>query len=210
MKCLIEGLISLTKGSHVLNRLKLCGVCGIFAPIVAFTGITVSFVLTISKGDSIFALSDLGVKQGVAAVLFNYSLIISGLLTLVLALGLLLFPSGKILGKIGAFTLILDALALTAIGVFPENVEPTHFYASVTFFVLFPISLFFISTALLQMSQVNLGLFTFLAATVAAFVWAIPHGKTIAIPETLAALSVSTWSIVLGVRLLKEASRSSN
>jgi hypothetical membrane protein len=192
-----------------LNWLKSCGVCGIVAPIIAFIGITVSLALTLSKGDSIFALSDLGVQQGVTAVLFNSSLIISGLLTLVFALGLLLFPRGKILGKIGAFILVLDALTLTAIGVFPENVEPTHLYASVTFFVLFPISLFFIGTALLQMSQINLGLFTFLAAVVAALVWAIPHGGGVAIPETLAALSASTWSIVLGFRLLKEDSHTS-
>jgi hypothetical membrane protein len=187
-----------------LNRLKLCGVCGIFAPIVAFAGITVSFVLTLSKGYSISALSDLGVQQGVAAVLFNSSLVISGLLTLVFALGLLLSPRGKILGKIGAFILVLDALALTAIGTFPENVEPTHFYASVTFFVLFPISLLFIGMALLQMSQLNLGLFTFSAAIVAALVWAIPHGGGVAFPETIAALSASTWSIVLGFKLLKQ------
>jgi hypothetical membrane protein len=187
-----------------LNKLKLCGVCGIIAPIIAFTGITVSFVLTLSKGDSIFALSDLGVQQGVAAVLFNSSLVISGLLTLVFALGLLLFPRGKILGKIGALILVLDALALTAIGVFPENVEPTHHCASVTFFVLFPISLLFIGTALLQMSKRNLGLLTFSAAIVAALVWAIPHGGGVAIPETIAALSASTWSIVLGFRLLTQ------
>jgi hypothetical membrane protein len=187
-----------------LNRLKLCGVCGIVAPIVAFTGITISFVLTISKGHSIFALSDLGVQQGVAAVLFNSSLIMSGLLTLVFALGLLPFLCGKILCKIGASILVLDAFALTAIGVFPENVEPTHLYASVTFFVLFPISLLLIGVALLQISQKKFGLFTFSAAIVAALAWAIPHGGSVAIPETIAALSVSTWSTVLGFKLLKQ------
>lgn len=77
------------------------------------------------------------------------------------ALGIFMVLRRKTLGKIGAFILILDALALSAIGVFPENVEPTHLYASVTFFALFPTSLFFIATALLQMSQINLSLFTF-------------------------------------------------
>ena len=189
---------------------RAAGVCGILAPLIAFTCILLAIAYSPEFSWAENALSDLGVQQGVTAVLFNSGLIISGLLTLVFALGLLLFPRGKILGKIGAFILVLDALALTAIGVFPENVEPTHLYASVTFFVLFPISLFFIGMALLQMSQIDLGLFTFLAAVVAVLVWAIPHGGGVAIPETLAALSASTWSIVLGFRLLKEDSHSSN
>ena len=33
-----------------LNWLKLCGVCGIVAPVIAFTGITVSLALTVCKG----------------------------------------------------------------------------------------------------------------------------------------------------------------
>jgi len=32
----------------------------------------------------------------------------------------------------------------------------------------------------------------------------------VAIPETLSALSASTWSIVLGFKMLREASHSSN
>lgn len=187
-----------------MNWLKSCGVCGIVAPIIAFTGITVSLALTLSKGDSIFALSDLGVQQGVTAVLFNSGLVISGLLILVFALGLFIDLRGRTFGKTGAFILVLDALALTAIGVFPENVKPMHLYASVAFFMLFPTSLFFIGTALLQMSQLNLGMFTFLIATVAALVWMIPYGGGVAVPETLATLSASTWSIVLGFRLLKQ------
>jgi len=182
---------------------RVAGVSGILAPFVAFTCILLAIAYSPEFSWAENALSDLGVQQGVTAVLFNSGLIISGLLTLVFSLGLLLYPRGKILGKIGASILVLDALALTAIGVFPENVKPAHLYASVTFFVLFPISLLFIGVAFLQISQKSFGLFTFSAATVAALVWAIPHGGGIAIPETIAALSVSTWSIVLGFRLLK-------
>jgi hypothetical membrane protein len=182
---------------------RVAGVSGILAPLVAFTCILLAIAYSPEFSWAENALSDLGVQHGITAVLFNSGLIISGLLSLVFALGLLLYPRGKILGKIGAFILVLDALALTAIGVFPENVRPAHLYASVTFFVLFPISLLFIGVALLQISQKSFGLFTFSAAIVAVLVWAIPHGGGIAIPETIAALSVSTWSIVLGFRLLK-------
>ena len=184
--------------------LKASGGCGIFAPLIAFALILLAIVYSPRFSWAENALSDLGVQQGVTAVLFNLGLIISGLLILVFALGLFVGLRGRTLGKTGAFILVLDALALTAIGVFPENVKPMHLYASVAFFVLFPTSLFFIGTALLQMSQLNLGMFTFLIAIVAALVWVIPYGGGVAVPETLAALSASTWSIVLGFRLLRQ------
>jgi len=188
---------------------KISGVSGILTPLIAFTLISLATAHSPQFSWTENALSDLGVQQGVTAVLFNSGLIVSGLLTLIFTFDLFMFLRGKISGEIGAFILALDALALTAIGVFPENVKPLHLYASVAFFVLFPTSLFFIGTALLQMSQTNLGLFTFSAAVVAALVWVIPYGGGVAVPETLAALSASTWSIVLGFRLLKEASHSS-
>jgi hypothetical membrane protein len=187
-----------------LNWLKLCGACGIVAPVVAFTGITVSLALTLSEGDSISALSDLGVQQGVTGILFNLVLVISGSLILVFALGLFAVLRRVALGKIGAFILVLDALALTAISVFPENVKPLHLYASVAFFALFPTSLFFIGTALLQISQPNLAMFTFLIAIIASLVWVIPFGGSVAVLETIATLSASTWSVVLGFRLLRQ------
>jgi hypothetical membrane protein len=99
---------------------------------------------------------------------------------------------------------VLDAFALTAIGVFPENVEPIHFYASVIFFVLLPISVFLVGAAFLQTHRTKLGFFTFTAAIVAAIVWTIPFGKGVAIPETLSGLSASAWSIVLGFKIMKE------
>lgn len=114
------------------------------------------------------------------------------------------------LGKIGAFIFVLAALTLMAIGVFPENVKPAHYYASVVFFMLFPISTFVISATFLLKAKVKLGLFTFLVAAVAVVVWiihwTIPFGSGVAIPETLFAVSASTCSIVLGFNMLKEAS----
>jgi hypothetical membrane protein len=74
------------------------------------------------------ALGDLGVQEGVTAILFNYGLIIVGILALVFASGLFVLQK-TMLGRIGAFIFVLAALTLMAIGVFPENVKPTHYYA---------------------------------------------------------------------------------
>jgi hypothetical membrane protein len=116
------------------------------------------------------------------------------------------------LGRTGAFIFVLAALTLIAIGVFPENVKPTHYYASVGFFVLFPISTFVTSATFLLAAKVKLGLFTFLAAAVAVAVWiihwTIPFGHGVAIPETLFAVSASTCSIVLGSKMLRKTSHS--
>lgn len=92
-------------------------------------------------GDQVFftvwtenALSDLGVQESFTATLFNYGLIISGIMTLVFASGLLALLHKKTFGKVGSFTFMFATLALIAIGAFPENARPMHYLASVLLF----------------------------------------------------------------------------
>ena len=193
-----------------MNWLKTSGISGIIAPPIAFTLILLAIAYSPNFSWTENALSDLGVQEGVTAVLFNTGLIITGVLAILFATGLFTFLQENLLGRIGAFVFVLDAFALTAIGVFPENVELIHFYASVTFFTLFPLSMFFLTAAFLQTLRMKLGFFTFIVAVVAAIVWAVPFGKGVAIPETLSVLSASTWSIVLGFKMLKEDAGSNN
>ena len=196
--------------SHSSNLIKASGICGIVAPILAFTCI----FLAITYSPHFFwtenALSDLGIQEGLTAVLFNYGLIFSGILTLIFAAGLLMFLRRKSLGGIGAFVFLLAAIALTSIGAFPENARPMHYYASVAFFMLAPISLLLIAANFLFMGEVKMGLFTFLVALAAASVWIVQFTlhfvQGVAIPETVSTLSASTWSMVMGCRMLKEAS----
>lgn len=192
--------------------LKISGVSGISAPIVTFTFILLAVAHRPEFSWMENSLSDLGVQEGVTAILFNSGLIIGGILVLVFAFGLFIFLRDNLLGGIGAFILLLAAFALGAIGLFPENVKPMHYYASVSFFVLILLSMFFLSAAFLRMAEVQMGLFTFLAAIFATVVWAIQwtikFGPDVAIPESLSALSASMWSIVLGFKMLKEASHS--
>jgi hypothetical membrane protein len=153
------------------------------------------------------ALSDLGVR-GIAAVLFNSSLIVGGILTIIFAIGLREALLNKTLGRIGMPIFILDAAMLCAIGVFPETVGDIHLYVSVAFFVLLPISLFLIGVAMMQGdSERKYGLFTIIAGIVAATVWMF-QWEAVAIPEIIAGLAVSVWSVVLGIKLFKQASLS--
>jgi hypothetical membrane protein len=187
-----------------MNWLKISGISGIIAPLIAFTLILLAIAHSPNFSWTENALSDLGVQEGVTAVLFNAALIITGVLVILFATGLFTFLQKNLIGKIGAFVFVLDAFALTAMGIFPETVEPIHFYASVTFFALFPISVFLVGAAFLRTHRTKLGFFTFTAAIVAAIVWTIPFGKGVAIPETLSGLSASAWSIVLGFKMLKQ------
>ena len=193
--------------------LKISGVSGILAPLVAFTFISLAITSHPQFSWTDNALSDLGVQEGVTAILFNSGLVIGGILALVFASGLFVLQK-TMLGRIGVFIFVLAALAFMAIGVFSENAEPTHYYVSVTFFVLFPISMFVIGAAFLLTAKLKMGFFTFLAAIVAELVWAIHwtigFGSNVAIPEALSALSALIWLMVLGFKMLREASQSHN
>jgi hypothetical membrane protein len=192
--------------------LKISGVSGMLAPVVAFTFISLAILYHPQFSWTENALSDLGAVEGLTSALFNLGLIIAGILALLFGSGLLVLLRDNAVGRIGAFIFVLAALALTAIGVFPENVKPTHLYASLSFFALFPASMLAVGAAFWLSAKVKMGLFTFLAAAVAAVVWiiqwTIPFGPGVAIPETLSALSGSTWAIASGYKVLREASHS--
>jgi len=187
--------------------LKIAGISGILAPILAFACIALAITSYPQFSWTENALSDLGVVEGVTATIFNYGLIVSGILAVLFALGLFQFLHETTVGRIGAFIFILATFALISIGVFPENVKPAHYYASVAFFVLALTSMIVVDVAFLLMAKVKMGLFTFLAAVFAAVVWAIQwtvrFGSNVAIPEALSALSASVWTIVLGLQYAK-------
>jgi hypothetical membrane protein len=192
-----------------IGWLKISGGCGILAPVTAFTFISLAIASYPQFSWTGNALSDLGVQKGVTAVLFNSGLVMGGILALLFGFGLFKILGDKALGKVGAVSFILVALALTAIGVFPENAGRIHYYVSVMFFALFPISAFIIGTTFLLKADLKMSLFTFLVAIVAAIVWVIHwtigFGSNVAIPETLSAIPASTWSITLGFKMLKAA-----
>ena len=188
--------------------LKVAGLCGVVTPVIALTFISLAISYSSEFSWAVNDLSDLGVK-GTAAIFFNSGLIIGGSLTLVFAVGLReIFPS-RTLGHAGTLILILAAVSLCAIGIFPETAGAIHSYVSVAFFTLLPISLFFMGAVMIKESvERNLGLFTVLAGIVMVVVWALPWEGGVAIPEMFASLAASAWSIVFGIRLFRQASSS--
>lgn len=177
--------------------------CGVVTPIIVLSLILLAVSYSPWFGWTKNALSDLGVHE--AAILFNSSLMMGGVLALIFASGLMQILKKEVLGFIGTFTLALSTISLFAIGVFPESVRPIHFYVSFAFFALLAISLLLIGAALMQKpSQRYLGLVTILAGFIVAVVWSVPH-QSPAIPEIIASLAASVWSVILGIKLFKAA-----
>jgi len=192
--------------SKRITIMRLAGFCGLTNPVIVFSLIVLSISYSSWFSWIENALSDLGVR-GMAAILFNSSLIIGGVLTISFAIGLREIMPRGFLARAGLLFLILAAAALFAIGLFPETAGAIHFYASVSFFTLFPISLFLIGgTMVRHPSMKSLGVLAVLAGLTAAAVWALPWTSA-AIPEALSSLAVSVWSMASGTRLLREASQ---
>ena len=193
---------------------RIAGLCGVITPLVAFTCILLAIAYSPRFSWTENALSDLGVQEGLTAPLFNYGLIISGAMSLVFASGILALLRNKLVGKVGSFTFVLATLALIAIGIFPENARPMHYFASVAFFALIPIAMLILMWAFAQVGKVKTALYTLLVAIVAAVPWviqfAVHYVSDVAIPETISALSASAWAIALGFMMLKKASKKGN
>ncbi len=143
--------------------LKIAGVCGILTPIIAFTLISLAITYSSSFSWTENALSDLGIQEEPTASLFNFGLITSGITATLFASGLYL-SQNKPLAKTGTLIFILATIMLTAIGVFPENIKPTHYYVSVAFFALFPVAMLTLSAAFIFAKKAKIGIFTFLTA----------------------------------------------
>jgi hypothetical membrane protein len=191
-------------------QLKVSAVCGVLAPTIAFACILLSIAFYPQFTWFNNALSDLGVVEGVTSVLFNLGLIISGFSALIFGLGLLVSFRDKALGITGALLFMIDALALALIGVFNENLKPMHYYFSVIFFMLYPVSILVLCSEYLLSKRMKMGLFTFATAAFAGTVWAVQFTfkpfPGVAIPETLSALAASTWAVVVSVKTFKQSS----
>lgn len=178
--------------------LRLAGLCGIAAPTVALSCIFLSISLSPWFSWSANALSDLGV--GEAAWAFNSGLMAGGILTMVFAAGLLTTFRKRALGCAGAMLLFLDAIALFGIGVFSEAAGDIHFYLSVAFFALFPLSVFLLGAGAIMAGSKKFGSFTIVDGVLAILPWVFSWDG-VAIPEAISALVASIWIVAEGARL---------
>lgn len=192
--------------------LRIAGICGFLTPLIAFALIFSAIASYPEFSWTENALSDLGIVTGATAVLFNSGLLVSGALCFVFATGLFRFLRERAVGKIGAVVFLLASVTLFAIGVFPEDIRPTHYIVSVMFFTLLPVSMLIITGAFGLLRQVRMAVFTLLVAVAAAAPWVlyftVHYVSGVAVPEAVSAFAGSVWAVVLSGKMLKQAPRS--
>ncbi|MEM3615772.1 MAG: DUF998 domain-containing protein [Candidatus Methanomethylicia archaeon] len=186
--------------------IRLARVCGFITPFIAYGMI----FMAISKAPwfSWFknALSDLGARSP-SDIYFNSGLVLAGFLEVLFSIGLILTLK-DFLGKISAVVLLLDSISLMGIGFFPETAGRIHFYFSVVFFLLYPISsLFFGLSLLINKSDMIFGVSSVLMTFICLFIWFIfpwrSMGVTgVAIPEFLSSFIGCIWMVYVAYKYL--------
>jgi len=189
-------------------KFKLISICGILAPIIAYTFIFTAIAQAPWFAWQSNALSDLGAHAG-SDMIFNSGLMIAGTLLLIFSIGLFSYFEDA-LSKIGAACLILDSIALFCIGLFPETAGIIHYYVSVMFFVMFPIAYLIISIAWFRdRRDIWLAMIALIGAIASIIIWSFPwrsFGITgVAIPEFLSSLFGSIWVVTMAIKLLRES-----
>jgi hypothetical membrane protein len=202
-------MLYVVEESRVPRRQRIGAATGIIAPIFAFTCILSAIASYPPFNWTNNALSDLGVISGITGPIFNFGLYSCGALALIFTLlGLFAYLGKNWVGKLGAAVFAAATIALVCIGIFNENFSPTHYFASVAFFVLMPISLFIITAAFGMQRQTKMAVFTILIGIVAAIPWilffVIHYVSGKAIPEFISGLAGAVWIITLGYKILEE------
>jgi hypothetical membrane protein len=179
---------------------------GIMAPAWALVSIGISIALSPWFSWTDNAISDLGVAN--VAPLFNFGLIVSGILASLFIIGLARINRKNLLGFVGSISLLLSSLSLIGIGVFSEAFGLVHFYFSLAFFTLLIVSLIIFGIHFsLSTATRFLGIFTFLVGIISLsgwIGWAIVNLSGVAIPEMISIILASFWIFVLSIRMYRE------
>lgn len=195
---MIEG----TSSGRVAVLRNIAGVCGIASQLVPLTVWLVAIASSPWFSWTENKFSDFRVK-GSAASLFNSGLILSGILSLVFAIGIRKTLLSSRLGELGVASLILGSIALSGIGAFPETVILPHNLASIAFFVFSTLAPLLVGVAAITASRMTWGLLSLttgtLKITLALAPW--PWSGN-AIPMLLYSLPSALWTIVFAVALL--------
>lgn len=188
------------------NRLiRISGLCGIAAPIFGFSSILIAVSYSPWFSWTENALSDLGV-DGFSAFVFNSGLIFSGFLLIVFSVGLTHLLNEGLLSRIGHGLFSLAAVDLCLIGIFSENFGVIHFYVSILFFTLLPLSLILMGVELVKASSYKkLGFIALLSSALAIGIW-LPTWSGVAVPEFVSALVGSAWCSAVGLHLINRKS----
>ena len=208
-----------------MNFIKLSGIFGIIAVILSLSGVFISASLcdlgcgsdlaqyysSRWNSDGSFnwrtnALSDLGVSD--VANIFNYSLIISGILNFIFSIGLFRYYNKNIVLVIGSILLIIGGASLSFVGIFTEADGILHLYSAIGFFTIAPLSFIIFGIYFIQIDLKNKGYFSIILGAASLLVisaffnsWHQYINVGFAVPEIIEAILISLWISWMGYDL---------
>jgi len=181
---------------------RIAGVCGITSQLVGVTTLLVAISSSPWFSWTENYISVLGV-EGSTTMLFNCGLIITGVLSLIFALGLGKSLSSSRLGRWGAVSLVLGSMAISAVGIFPRTVGLLHDLASTAFFAFISLAIFLVGVMAITRSQKIWGALSLAAVLIIMVMQSVPWPWSGgAIPQVLSTLPWTLWTIAFAVRLL--------
>ena len=157
------------------------------------------------------ALSDLGVSK--VANLFNYTLIIGGILHAIYGIGILRsFKSN--LYSVGVLIFIFAAISLSFIGIYTEEAGVLHLYPSIGFFILAPIAMIIIGGSFLKaemkkqscnyvgITLILLGILSLITISAFSNNWHVALGLGFGVPEIIEAFLIILSIVALSRTIL--------
>jgi hypothetical membrane protein len=191
---------------------RIAGLIGIIASLFGLcTVLAATFLAGSTFSWNRNALSDIGVSTvSLAANVFNLSLVLSGILNFIFALGFTKANAKNALFYVGGILLMLGGISLSLVGVFTEAYGRLHFYVSASYFSLFSLAIIANGFAFRKAGRATMGNISILAGLIAAFVifsgaaaeWHIWLGLGFAVPEIIASIIFAFWTILMGSNLL--------
>jgi hypothetical membrane protein len=178
-------------------------VSGILGHLLTFTFIFLAISVSPWFTWSGYALSNLGDLTRSSAPLFNGGLIVGGMRLMFFVFGFGVRAKPSILGMIGTALLFASAVGVIGVGIFPMNFLLPHTIFAVAVFLANSIALFAFGVVFaLRRSTMFLSMISIVLSVVASFVWFLPWGSGIAIPEFIASLAAYLWILIMCVRLV--------
>ena len=195
--------------------LQAAGACGILAPIIALS--CISLAILYSPGNFSITqnwLSDLGgmsyaqisrpsVTSPTTIMLFQSGLVLAGILGIIFSLGLFVDNRAPLF-RLGAVCALLGAAALAGVGLFSEPLGIIHTVVSFAFGILITAAMFLVGGSLVGSSSKRLGVFSIILG-VPALVGISQFSSARGVAEVVLATAAGLWLAAFGIRMLKRA-----
>ena len=183
---------------------RLAGLLGVLTPIFTLTLIFVSVALSPWFDWHNNALSDMGVSRTPNP--FNAALLIGGVTYSAFAIGFLRWQGTQsALNKIAAFFMLAGGVGLLLVGIFTEDAGRIHYVVAVTYFLATPLAYVLFGAGMLKRGERVPGALSIAAGLAALLMIFLEPHKRYAVPEILAAVVISAWTLSFGMKMLFES-----